>query len=151
MSEGYDLSVFKLPQGKGQPAAQSRNSTSSAPDSSPGGYDLSVFDLPEQIVIPQRTKDGKVASEKIHIRDFGKHVRAQVENAMTYGSPEEGVKALYWAIGTAQGASLMPAPALKQFSELGLGFAASKNPKVFFSKSVIPFLNSLTPGKRGKA
>jgi len=144
----YDLSKLNLPPAKEQPAPQSGNSVSSAPASSSGGYDLSVFDLPEEIEIPQRTKDGKGATEKIHVRDFGKHVRAQVENAMTHGSPEEGVKALYWAIGTAQGASLMPAPVLKQFSELGLGFAASKNPKVFFSKSVIPFLNSLTPGKR---
>jgi len=145
----YDLSKLKLPPPKEQSAPQSRNSGSSVPASSSGGYDLSVFDLPEQIEIPQRTKDGKVASEKIHVRDFGKHVRAQVENAMTHGSPESGVKALYWAIGTAQGASLMPAPVLKQFSELGSALAASKNPKVFFSKSVIPFLNSLKPQRRG--
>jgi hypothetical protein len=143
----YDFSKFNLPAANpAQP--QSGNSARSAPASSPGGYDLSVFDLPEVIEIPRRTADGKAASEKIHIRDFGKHVRGQVENALTHSSPEEGVKALYWAIGTAQGASLMPAPVLKQFSELGLGFAASKNPKVFFSKSVIPFLNSLMPGKR---
>jgi hypothetical protein len=147
--EGYDLSAFNLPPGKGQPASQSRNSVSSVPASSSGGYDLSVFNLPEEIEIPQRTKDGKEASARIHIRDFGKHVRKQVEDALNYGSPEAGVKALYWAIGTAQGASLMPAPVLKQFSELGSALAASKNPKVFFSKSVIPFLNSLKPQRRG--
>jgi hypothetical protein len=63
-------------------------------------------------------------------------------------SPEDGLSAMYFAIGTAKGASLMPAQTMKQFEELGQGFAASKNPKVFFSKSVIPFLNSLTPKRR---
>jgi hypothetical protein len=57
---------------------------------------------------------------------------------------------MYFAIGTAKGSSLMPAQTMKQFEELGQGFAASKDPKVFFGKSVIPFLNSLSPTKRRK-
>jgi hypothetical protein len=139
---GYDLGKFGLP--PAQPASHSGGRTSAAPAS---GYDLSVFDLPEQIVIPQRTKDGKEASQKIHVRDWGKHTRKQIEDAMDH-SPEDGLSAMYFAIGTAKGASLMPAQTMKQFEELGQGFAASKNPKVFFSKSVIPFLNSLTPKRR---
>jgi hypothetical protein len=106
-----------------------------------------VFDLPEKIEIPVRSKDGKEASQKIHIRDFGKHVRKQVEASLNH-SPEEGVKAMYWAIGTAQGASLMPESTMKQFTELGKGLSAAKDAKVFFSKSIIPFLNSLTPKRR---
>jgi hypothetical protein len=139
---GYDLGKFGLP--PAQPASHSGGRTSAAPAS---GYDLSVFDLPEQIVIPQRTKDGEEASQKIHVRDWGKHTRKQIEDSLNH-SPEEGVKAMYWAIGTAQGASLMPESTMKQFTELGKGFAASKDPKVFFGKSVIPFLNSLTPKRR---
>ena len=153
----YNLEVFKLPATEPQSAAEKPapavKKTAPPDGSNPGtkrGYDLSVFDLPEQIEIPQHTKDGKEASEKIHVRDFGKHVRAQVENAMTHGSPEEAAKSLFWSIGTAQGASLMPAPVLKEFEGLGLGFAASKNPKVFFSKNVVPFLKSLRPEKRRK-
>ncbi|MGA2250998.1 hypothetical protein [Terracidiphilus sp.] len=146
----YDLSKLNLPAAKEQRAPQSSNSNiSSAPASSSTGYDFSKLDLPEAIEIPQRTKDGKEATEKIHVRDFGKHVRAKVEDALS-SSPEEAAKSLFWSIGTAQGASLMPAPVLKQFEELGLGFAASKNPKVFFSKNVVPFLNSLRPEKRRK-
>ena len=145
--EGYDLSAFNLPPGKGQPASQSRNSVSSVPASSSGGYNLDVFNLPEKILIPVRSKNGQEASEVVHVRDFGKHVRKQVEDAMTH-SPEDGLNAMYFAIGTAKGSSLMPEPTMKQFEELGQGFAASKNQKVFFGKSVIPFLNSLTPKRR---
>ena len=139
---GYDLGKFNLP--SAQPASHSGARVSSAPAS---GYNLSVFDLPEKIEVPVRSKDGKEASEVVHVRDFGKHVRKQVEDAMDH-SPEDGLRAMYFAIGTAKGASLMPAQTMKQFEELGQGFAASKNPKVFFSKSVIPFLNSLTPKRR---
>lgn len=152
----YNLEVFKLPATGPQSAAEKPapavKKTAPPDGSNPGtkrGYDLSVFDLPEQIEIPQRTRDGREATEKIHIRDFGKHVRAQVEDALS-SSPEEAAKSLFWSIGAAQGASLMPAPVLKEFEGLGLGFAASKNPKVFFSKNVVPFLNSLRPEKRRK-
>jgi hypothetical protein len=140
---GYDLKIFNLP-----PAGEASHSggrTSSAPAS---GYDLSVFDLPEKIEIPQRTLDGRQATEKIYIRDFGKHVRKQVEDAIDRGKPGAAAAALHWQIGVAQGASLMPESTMKQFEELGKGFAASKDPKVFFGKSVIPFLNSLTPKRR---
>ena len=140
---GYDLGKFNLP--SAQPASHSGARVSSAPAS---GYNLSVFDLPEKIEVPVRSKDGKEASEVVHVRDFGKHVRKQVENALDGGKPGDAAAALHWQIGVAQGASLMPAQTMKQFEELGQGFAASKNPKVFFSKSVIPFLNSLTPKRR---
>jgi hypothetical protein len=141
---GYDLSAFKLPPGKGQPASPG-NSTSSAPAS---GYNLAVFDLPEKIEIPQRTLDGRQATEKIYIRDFGKHVRKQVEDAIDRGKPGAAAAALHWQIGVAQGASLMPAQTMKQFEELGQGFAASKNPQAYFQKNLIPFLNTLTPKRR---
>jgi len=147
---GYDLSAFNLPPGPAKAQAAPQRGNSSAPDSSPGGYDLSVFDLPEKIEIPQRTLDGRQATEKIYIRDFGKHIRARVQDALDRGKPGAAAAALHWQIGVAQGASLMPAQTMKQFEELGQGFAASKNPKVFFSKNVIPFLNSLTPNKRRK-
>ena len=139
---GYDLGVFNLPPAKEQPAPQKGN------DSSAGGYDLSVFDLPEKIEIPMRTKDGKEASEVVHVRDFGKHVRKQVENALDGGKPGDAAAALHWQIGVAQGASLMPESTMKQFTELGQGFAASKNPQAYFQKNLIPFLNSLTPKRR---
>jgi hypothetical protein len=139
---GYDLGVFNLAPAKEQPAPQKGN------DSSAGGYDLSVFDLPEKIEIPMRTKDGKEASEVVHVRDFGKHVRKQVENALDGGKPGDAAAALHWQIGVAQGASLMPESTMKQFTELGQGFAASKNPQAYFQKNLIPFLNSLTPKRR---
>jgi hypothetical protein len=146
-TSGYDLSKLNLPPAKEQPAPQP-NSASSKPNPSPGGYDLSVFDLPEKIEVPQRTLDGRQATEKIYIRDFPKHIRVRVEDALDRGKPGEAAAALHWQIGVAKGAGLMPAPTLKQFEELGQEFTASKNPKVFFSKSVIPFLNSLSPKRR---
>jgi hypothetical protein len=142
---GYDLKIFNLP--PAQPASHSGARVSSAPAS---GYNLAVFDLPEKIEIPARSVDGRERTEKIHVRDFGKHVRKQVENALDGGKPGDAAAALHWQIGVAQGASLMPESTMKQFTELGQGFAASKNPKVFFSKNIIPFLNSLTPSKRRK-
>jgi len=171
---GYDLSAFNLPPGKGQPGPARGNSTSSTP---PGGYDLKifnlppageasqsgarvssapasgynldVFNLPEKVEIPVRSKDGRERTEKVHVRKFGSHVRARVEDAFRI-SPEEGVNTLHWYIGTAKGASLMPAQTMEQFEKLGTDFAASKDPKVFFGKSVIPFLTSLSPTKRRK-
>ncbi|MGA2833684.1 MAG: hypothetical protein ABSE55_11500 [Terracidiphilus sp.] len=145
---GYDLSAFNLPPGPAKAQAAPQRGNSSAPDSSPGGYDLSVFDLPEKIEIPQRTLDGRQATEKIYIRDFGKHVRKQVEDAIDRGKPGAAAAALHWQIGVAQGASLMPAQTMKQFEELGQGFAASKNPQAYFQKNLIPFLNTLTPKRR---
>jgi hypothetical protein len=143
MSDTYDLSAFNLP--PAQPASQSGARVSSAPAS---GYNLAVFDLPEKVEIPMRTKDGKEASEVVHVRDFGKHVRKQVENALDGGKPGDAAAALHWQIGVAQGASLMPESTMKQFTELGQGFAASKNPQAYFQKNLIPFLNSLTPKRR---
>jgi hypothetical protein len=149
-STGYNLSAFNLPPGKGQPASQSGNSTSSAPDSSPGGYDLSVFDLPEKIEIPQHTLDGRQATEKIYIRDLGKHIRARVQDALDRGKPGAAAAALHWQIGVAQGSKLMSGATLERFQKLGTDFAASKNPQAYFQKNLIPFLNTLKPAKRGE-
>jgi hypothetical protein len=160
MTQGYDLSRFKLPPAKEfdspPPATSAVNSpakspmTGTDPNSSSRGYDLSVFDLPEKIEIPQRTKDGKEASEKIHIRDFGKHVRAQVEDALNYAAPESAVTALYWQIGCAKGAGLMDEATLERFEKLGAEFAASKDRKAYFRGHITPFLNSLTAARRKK-
>jgi hypothetical protein len=142
---GYDLKIFNLP--PAGEASQSGARVSSAPAS---GFNLAVFDLPEKIELPQRTLDGKERTEKVHVRKFGSHVRARVEDAFRI-SPEEGVNTLHWYIGTAKGASLMDAPTIKRFEELGKGFSESKDPKVFFGTSVSPFLNSLSPTKRRKS
>jgi hypothetical protein len=141
---GYDLSKFNLP--LAQPASHSGARVSSAPAS---GYNLAVFDLPEKIEIPMRTKDGKEASEVVHVRDFGKHVRKQVENALDGGKPGDAAAALHWQIGVAQGSKLMSGPTLERFQKLGTDFAASKNPQAYFQKNLIPFLNNLNPAKRG--
>ncbi|MDR3752856.1 MAG: hypothetical protein P4K93_09350 [Terracidiphilus sp.] len=138
---------------KEQPAPAAKKTATFAPltGSNPGndsrGYDFGVFDLPDRAEIPRGT-DGK-ETETIEIRNFGRHVRAQVENALNR-SPQEGFNALFRAIGTARGAELMSAPALKKFEELGHGFLSSKNPKLFFTTELVSFLNSLTPEKRKK-
>ncbi len=142
----YDLSKLKLPPAKGQPAPQSGNSNaSSAPASSTTGYNLAVFDLPESVEIP---KDGE-ENETIEIRNFGRHVRARVEDALRV-SPESAVTALHWQIGTAKGASLMDDATMKRFEHLGSGFSQAKDRKAYFQKSIVPFLNGLTAGKRRK-
>ena len=146
MSDRYNLSKLQLPPAKEQ-RAQSGNSR--APDSGSRGYDLSRLDLPERIEIPKHSTDGKEATETIYIRDLGKHVRAQVEDALRV-SPESAVTALHWQIGTAKGASLMDESTLEHFQKLGSEFAASKpkDRKGYFQKSIVPFLNGLTAGKR---
>jgi len=146
---GYDLSAFNLPPGPAKAQAAPQRGNSSAPDSSPGGYDLSVFDLPDKIEIPQRTLDGRQATEKIYIRDFGKHIRARVQDALDRGKPGAAAAALHWQIGVAQGSKLMSGPTLERFQKLGTDFAASKNPQAYFQKNLIPFLNNLKPAKRG--
>src|ERR1017187_7429896 len=131
---GYDLSAFNLRPAQvfesKPPATSAINSPAKSPiigtNSSSRGYDLSVFDLPEEIEIPQHTKDGKGATERIKIRDFGKHVRTRVGDALNYGSPESAVTALYWQIGCAKGAGLMDKPTLERFEKLGAEFAAPK-------------------------
>jgi hypothetical protein len=150
MSDIYNLSAFNLPPGPAKAQAAPQRGNSSAPDSSSGGYDLAVFGLPEKIEIPARSVDGRERTEVVHVRDFGKHVRAQVENALDRGKPGDAAAALHWQIGVAQGASLMPESTMKEFTELGKGFAASKNPQAYFQKNLIPFLNSLSPTKRRK-
>jgi hypothetical protein len=147
---GYDLSAFKLPPGPAKAQAAPQRGNSSAPDSSPGGYDLSVFDLPEKIEIPQRTLDGRQATEKIYIRDLGKHIRARVQDALDRGKPGAAAAALHWQIGVAQGSKLMSGPTLERFQKLGTDFASSKNPQAYFQKNLIPFLNNLKPAKRGE-
>jgi len=145
----YDLSAFNLPPGPAKAQAAPQRGNSSAPDSSPGGYDLSVFDLPEKIEIPQRTLDGRQATEKIYIRDLGKHIRARVQDALDRGKPGAAAAALHWQIGVAQGSKLMSGATLERFQKLGTDFAASKNPQAYFQKNLIPFLNTLKPAKRG--
>ena len=145
---GYDLSAFNLPPGPAKAQAAPQRGNSSAPDSSPGGYDLSVFDLPEKIEIPQHTLDGRQATEKIYIRDFGKHIRARVQDALDRGKPGAAAAALHWQIGVAQGSKLMSGATLERFQKLGTDFAASKNPQAYFQKNLIPFLNTLTPKRR---
>jgi hypothetical protein len=147
---GYDLSAFNLPPGPAKAQAAPQRGNSSAPDSSPGGYDLSVFDLPEKIEIPQRTLDGRQATEKIYIRDLGKHIRARVQDALDRGKPGAAAAALHWQIGVAQGSKLMSGATLERFQKLGTDFAASKNPQAYFQKNLIPFLNTLKPAKRGE-
>jgi hypothetical protein len=142
---GYDLRVFKLP-----PAGEASHSgtrTSSAPAS---GYNLAIFDLPEKIEIPARSVDGRERTEKIHIRDFGKHIRARVQDALDRGKPGDAAAALHWQIGVAQGSKLMSGPTLERFQKLGTDFGASKNPQAYFQKNLIPFLNNLKPAKRGE-
>jgi len=146
---GYDLSAFNLPPGPAKAQAAPQRGNSSAPDSSPGGYDLSVFDLPEKIEIPQHTLDGRQATEKIYIRDLGKHIRARVQDALDRGKPGAAAAALHWQIGVAQGSKLMSGATLERFQKLGTDFAASKNPQAYFQKNLIPFLNTLKPAKRG--
>jgi hypothetical protein len=175
MSDTYDLSAFNLPPGKGQPGPAKGNSTSSTP---PGGYDLSsfnlppaqpashsgarvssapasgfnlaVFDLPEKIEIPQHTLDGRQATEKIYIRDLGKHIRARVQDALDRRGPGAAAAALHWQIGVAQGSKLMSGATLERFQKLGTDFAVAKNPQAYFQKNLIPFLNTLKPAKRGE-
>jgi hypothetical protein len=147
---GYDLSAFNLPPGPAKAQAAPQRGNSSAPDSSPGGYDLSVFDLPEKIEIPQHTLDGRQATEKIYIRDLGKHIRARVQDALDRGKPGAAAAALHWQIGVAQGSKLMSGATLERFQKLGTDFAASKNPQAYFQKNLIPFLNTLKPAKRGE-
>ena len=144
----YDLSAFNLPPGPAKAQAAPQRGNSSAPDSSPGGYDLSVFDLPEKIEIPQHTLDGRQATEKIYIRDLGKHIRARVQDALDRGKPGAAAAALHWQIGVAQGSKLMSGATLERFQKLGTDFAASKNPQAYFQKNLIPFLNTLTPKRR---
>ncbi|MGC2637043.1 MAG: hypothetical protein WA294_07675 [Acidobacteriaceae bacterium] len=146
----YDLSKFNLPAAKEQSAAQSteaKQKPASAAKTEPSatGYDLSSFHLPEVVELPRM--DLKEATEKIQAKDFGRHMRGQVEAALNR-SNQEGFNTLFHAIGTAQGMQLMPAPALKRFEELGQGFLKSKNPKLFFTTELVSFLNSLTPEKR---
>ena len=144
----YDFRVFNLPghgpmstAAKGQPAPQSGNSPAS--DSGSRGYDFSSFHLPEEIEI---AKDGK-ETETIEIRNFGRHVRGQVEHALNR-SPQEGINALFRSIGAAQGSGLMAGPTLARFKELGQGFLHSKNPKLFFTMELVSFLNGLAPERR---
>jgi hypothetical protein len=146
----YDLSAFNLPPGPAKAQAAPQRGNSSAPDSSPGGYDLSVFDLPEKIEIPQHTLDGRQATEKIYIRDLGKHIRARVQDALDRRGPGAAAAALHWQIGVAQGSKLMSGATLERFQKLGTDFAVAKNPQAYFQKNLIPFLNTLKPAKRGE-
>jgi len=156
----YNLEVFNLPKtgpqsAAGKPAPAVKKTATPAPPAGSNsgndsrGYDLSSFHLPETVEIPKHSTDGKEATETIYIRDLGKHVRAQVEDALRV-SPESAVTALHWQIGTAKGASLMDESTLEHFQKLGSEFAASKpkDRKGYFQKSIVPFLNGLTAGKR---
>jgi hypothetical protein len=161
----YDLSKFNLPAAtKEQPAPQSTAAkqkpapaakepptfaplTGSNPGNDSRGYDLGSFKLPERVEIPKHGDEG--ATETIHLRDWGKHIRAGVEDALNR-SPQEGFNRLFHAIGSAEGLQIMSAPALKKFKELGDGFLSAKNPKLFFTNELVSFFNGLAPTKRGK-
>ena len=161
----YDLSKFNLPAAtKEQPAPQSTAAkqkpapaakepptfaplTGSNPGNDSRGYDLGSFKLPERVEIPKHGDEG--ATETIHLRDWGKHIRAGVEDALNR-SPQEGFNRLFHARGSAEGLQIMSAPALKKFKELGDGFLSAKNPKLFFTNELVSFFNGLAPTKRGK-
>ncbi len=174
---GYDLSIFNLPKVGGmaavkrteyqpaptakEPASKFSIRKSSASDtppnmplvgSNPGnnarGYDLSAFGLPEKVEMPKYGSDGK-ETETVHVRDWGRKVRADVEAALNR-SPQEGFNRLFHAIGSAEGLQLMSPSALTKFKQLGQGFLAAKNPRLFFTTELVSFFNSLAPTKRSK-
>ncbi len=176
---GYDLSIFNLPKVGGmaavkrteyQPAPTAKEPASKfsirksgasdtppkAPmtgpplDSGSRGYDLSIFDLAEAVTIPQRSKTGKEETATVHVKDFGAHVRSQIQSAFDYGSPREAVLSMYWQLGAAKGLKLMDDATMAQFEKLTEGFSTAKEPQAYFQKHIIPFLSGLTAIKRKK-
>lgn len=149
----YDLSKLNLPPGvDGVPSARIGKDTSprtpgQRTDAPKTGYDLSKLNLPEVVELPRM--DLKEATEKIRVKDWGRHVRGQVEAALNR-SDREGFNTLFHAIGSAKGLGLLAGPALHRFEELGQGFLHSKNPKLFFTTELVSFLNALSPERRKK-
>ncbi len=134
-SPGYDLGKFDLPK-LGQPAKASTGT----------GYDLSKFGLPENAALP--LYGGKGAEETICLRDWGGHVKREVNQAWNH-SPQQAFNAFYHSIGTAEGLGFLSGPTLTKLKELGGQLIAAKNPRLFFDTHVVSVLNGLRTSKKG--
>ncbi len=161
---GYDLSIFNLPKVGGMAAVKrteyqpAPTAKKQMPDNVPltgsnsgndgRGYPLDIFNLPEKVEQPKYGSDGK-ETETVHVRDWGRKVRADVEAALNR-SPQEGFNRLFHAIGSAEGLEILSPSALTKLKQLGDGFLSAKNPKLFFTTELATFFNSLTPEKRKK-
>jgi hypothetical protein len=82
------------------------------------------------------------------VSEIGPHIAEQVRRGLRV-SPDEGANTLAWATGSLKGANLLDARTIGQMEKLSSGLAAAGDSAGYFAKEVQPFLNGLTPQKRG--
>lgn len=96
------------------------------------------------------------AVERLHARDFGAHVIARVESAMSgnrylkSGPQLTATQVFRHFIGGAQGVGLVDSRTARHFEELAEAFEDKGGSREFFEEVLKPYLFNLSPTRRGQ-